>query len=901
MSGVWTTGRIRQEIDRLADWRGRLTEALSFGASQLETVGLLPEDELLTDLTDYRQRMRSLATQLTGRPPATDTRLSLNLLEQQFQQSQQRNELVRQLDAIADLSHVDDPQYAPLVRCREDAVLCQHRLLSALTLGDDEQTRLFNREHPLQAVLALSDPSLDLSDDDWNRLQSVITKTYGRGLATALARGRIRRSVAAEPAAPEVIAPPAVADGLPSIHDLAGTPVRSAGALRPSVSAAPTGTSLHDPVATDLDTSTRWFLKGSSILPGVATTAPPADASVVELSQTTIGELPAEMNPPPLVIDLELPKPTWHHDSAAQLARAIAAEQPRTAVRLSDLVRQLIRDDRIALASHLARCGERLPSGRGMVPPSGLLRALALSRSLSYARGELAREVDLEMKPFTVLSRSSTCGDDELLGMGLLQRAAALLPALLGASPSASAVLRSFVIEPGLSHLYNYCSRVAVFGERLQSQAVELFQAPAEQSQWQAERKQLQSEVRNWLAQFVKRSVHYQRCAPLFLHAHWTVLASPTQRHPHEVMEWAKWQEVLLLSHRMLRPIWDSSADRNDVRVELSRATVLVQAESPESTMTKAANSRGLIPLTERMRDILLEAIDMANRWLRLQSATPTRGLHLTPHQAEELRAELLERTSGVISELDVIARTRSADIVQTGVCACRRVIEQIRKLCAGEAPLALHEPDAKHVLYGEFLKMPHVELDESWQPTAEAAEQERAILEHLSLGWTDWLAVFALQCSQEDHLATSRVLELPVWPDPGVLGELHRLRGQELHRTRQAVLRELDEIASQVALDVADRSELTQARGEIDQRLERLRAAIPQVMSFGKIRTRLDRYRDQWNRLVSGETPRSDRVETTSTDDSGILPALTAAVTEATEKAAAAPESDEQWVFLEE
>lgn len=894
MSGVWTAARIRQELDRLATERGRLTAALTLGANQLAATGMVPDASLLADLADYRQQLRSLISHLPGDAPLESSRLSLELLEEHFQQSQQRDELVRQLEQIAGLVHVDDPNYAPLARCREDALRCQHRLTSVLNPDDTEQTRLLAGQHVLQAVLTLSDQAVELTDEDWNRLQDVVALVYGRNLTTALVRGRIRRSVITAPSAPTV-----VENELPSIHALAGSHIRQTVALTAPVTEESVHTDPNAPMATDPNGSTRWFSAGSSVLPGVAMAelqreegeSPAAEAG---LSTTKLDAVVQN-------IDLSLSKPVWHVDAAAHLAREMGAETPRTVLRTNALVRQLVRDDRVAVAAQVARCGERLASGRGIVPSAGLLRALVLGRSVSYARGELAREVDHDLKPFVNSTPFVTYGDDELLGLSLMQRAAALLPALLGASTAAPAVLRSFAIEPGLSHLYNYCSRVAAFGERLQSQVVELFQAPAEHTQWQAERKQLQTDVREWLAHSLKRGVSYQRSSPLFLHAHWTVLASPTQRHPHAVMEWARWQEVLLLAHRMLRPLCDRQVERNTVRVELARAAALVQMESPDTPHGKPGSGRGLTPLTEPMRNLLLEAIDLANRWLRIESSTPSRGLPLAPQQADELRAELLERTHGVVAELDVLARTRTADIVQTGVCACRRTIEHIRQLCAGEVPLALHEPDSRHLLYGEFLKMPHVELQDNWQPAGELAEQEQAILEHLSSGWSDWRSAFLLQCQQEDHLASARVLELPVWTDAETLAALHQHRGQELLRARQSVLRELDEMASQMALDAQDRPELDAVRTELNLRLERLRAAVPQIQAFATARTRLDRYREQWRRLVSGESLRTDPSGPAVKDDSGILPSLSAAVNAAAQTTAVASESVEHWVFLEE
>lgn len=883
MSGVWTTSRIRQEIDRLAEWRGRLIDGLTDGARELDAHGLVPDDALLMDLTDYRQRMRTVAGKMTGRNPSVQDRLSLPLFESLLQTSRQCEDRVRELSAIEDLEHVDDPDYAPLIQCREDLHRCQTRLTRPLDPHDFEQTQLFQQEHPLQAVLRLTDPAPEMSDDEWNRLQDQVVTAYGRTFAAALVRGKIRRRPKAETVvSPSEPMPSPDRDDVPSIHALAGSHIRASVALKVEEPA-----SSFNVMEDEGEHSQRWFQPGSSILPGVTKSAS-AIADEPGESAVALTEMPNVE--PEVVIDLDLPKPVRHTDAAAQLAREIAAENPQTAVRLNALVRQLVRDDRLALAAHLAQCSERLPSGRNMLPPAGLLRALALGKSLSYSRGELARAVELEFKRLAATPFLPSVKDDDRLATEFLLRAAALLPALLGASPSASTVLRSFAIEPGLSHLYNYCHRVAQFGERLQSQAVELFQAPAEQTQWLAERKQLQSEVRVWLDQFVKRGVQYQRSSPLFLHAHWTVMASPAQRSPQTVTQWAKWQEVLLCGHRLLKPIAEGSSQRNDLRRELSRAAALLQTENSESLVPRSANGREAVPLSAAMQSVLLEAVDLANRWLRLESATPARGLQLAPQQAEELRTELLERAGGVLAELDVVARSRSNTFVQTGVACCRRVVESIRQLCAGEVPLALHEPDARQVLNGEFLKIPHVELDENWQPMGEATEQEQAILAHVCTGWTDWNSAFALQCQQEDHLATSRLLEMPVWSDPATLRALHRVRGEELQRARQAVLREIDGLASQVALDRAGEERLDAARDEVQRRLERLRIAVPQVLSLAPLRHRLERSREHWRRLVVGET--------ITLEDSGVLLANTPAVNPPSTESAS---TEANWVFLEE
>ncbi|HET6425589.1 MAG TPA: hypothetical protein VFG20_18005, partial [Planctomycetaceae bacterium] len=501
MSDVWTIPRIRQELDRLADWRGRLADALTEGASQLEAVGAVPDDALLTELTDYRQRMRTLGFRMTGQTPATGEQLSLTNFESLLKKSQQCEELVYELAAIKDLEHIDDADYTPLVRCRDELERCAERLTGAIDPSDADQTLLFERQHPLQAVLALLDSSSAISDTEWNERQDRVVHAYGRAFAAALIRGKIRRRAGATAVPVDLVstARVAVADGS-VITD------------SPSVTEEPD------------DHTVRWFQSGSSILPGVTTTAPSPEVTSTEEASTT-----SEASPPvpDISISLNLPNPVRHTDAAAQLAREIAGETPPSAARLKALVQQLLRDGRVALAANLADCVGRLPASPHMAPPAGLLRALALGTSLSYSRGELARAVEQELRPFVTTAASAAVKDDARYGIEFQLRAAALLPALLGASPAASAILRSFAIEPGLSQLYNYCHRVALFGERLQSQAVELFQAPAEQAQWLAERQLLQSEVRQWLDHAVARGVQYQRSSPLFLHAHWTVMASP--------------------------------------------------------------------------------------------------------------------------------------------------------------------------------------------------------------------------------------------------------------------------------------------------------------------------------------------------------------------------------------
>ena len=185
MSGVWTTTRIRQEIDRLTDWRSRLADALTTTAQQLETLGQIPNDSLLTDLTDYRQRMRTLAWQVNGQPPSSTERLSLNRLETLLQKSQQCEAILQNLVAVEDLEHVDQADYAPLKQCGEEYRRLAAQMVEYHDLAEPERGQLLQGEHPLQAVLRLVDATTDLTDDEWSLLQERVGASLGRAFAAA--------------------------------------------------------------------------------------------------------------------------------------------------------------------------------------------------------------------------------------------------------------------------------------------------------------------------------------------------------------------------------------------------------------------------------------------------------------------------------------------------------------------------------------------------------------------------------------------------------------------------------------------------------------------------------------------------------------------------------------------
>jgi len=416
-------------------------------------------------------------------------------------------------------------------------------------------------------------------------------------------------------------------------------------------------------------------------------------------------------------------------DVLPTLARSLlAATDANRLQRREALLLELLRQRRFAIAAHLTTAW----SGPGDFPAPQLLRCLALVQHLGYSRGDLARRIELELRQL-----KSVDAHRHHSAAPWFVRSATLVPALLGASPTATRLQRAFGIEPGLGQLFNYSTRVATFGERLAGKASELFQIPRDEAQQSQERDHLQRDIERWQSESVKRAATYARSSQLFLHAHWTVLACPARRHAQAVHEWAKWQDVLTLAHRLVRPARDGAeGERNWVQREIARLASLVKSAERAAAAPDADTSHPS-GWDADMRSTLMAAIDLANRWLRLQASEPSRSRLFAP-QADELRLELLERTPAVLSELAQMEHTTSSPLVHCGVDCCRSAVLRIRDLCAGQTALPIQEPEATRVLAGELLQLPKSAFNDRGDPLGDPRQWERSLLLFLSGGTED-------------------------------------------------------------------------------------------------------------------------------------------------------------------
>ena len=838
----------RQELEHLGRWCELLTGRLLDAADRLDSPGEPPAVELIDDLDEYRARTLQLAERLGVAGALSDEGTAANItlpeLSRLLEDRERRERILPVLEHVLRLRHVEAADFASLADCQAEA----RRLLALASQpsgvqGNAELEAICQQTHPLNLVLRLCGQGDGLSDSDWIECNDRVTATYGRQFATALARGRIL---------------PVATSLAPTGSSPAATPTLADVLAAEPAPRGPSLTTMPLPIVIDAAAEPRLATLQRSQLGADSIFEPSPLTDSVFDERTPPPKLPGlvlEFDEPQLIeppISVAQPSGTAINSLARAVPGAEDTDSRTPSPHVHDLVVQLLSEDRLPLAMHVARCAELRPGLPVPFPPTWLLRSLILGGNLGDSKGELARQLDDDLRNFR--PELLTEGDaDRRVASGFLLRAAALPAALISGSASATAILRAFKIAPGCSQLYNYCSRLALYGDRLDGQVVEMFRPQLDEIQ-DIDTESLGETASRWLQETARRAVNYGRTSPLFLHAHWTLTAGTSIRHSEATQVWCKWQETLLLASRLLRPVCRNlDGERHGVRQEIARLSALMRAEanenSPRNGMSHGTVARNSALPTDEMNSVLRQALDLASRWLRLSGAKSAQAAGPVPQDALDLRDEVLKRTAGVLSELNEQWQAHSSPLVRAGIACCRRSVERIHSLFDGSRSLPLQEIDLRHALHAELLKIPGLELNDQWLPETDPATLERELIEHLKRGDTSWRQAYEVHVLHGDHVATGRLLELDVWSSEAEHDELHAQRDARIAEHRQSLARELNEIS----LELEALGGLGQLDGTDEdvfaRRLERLRRDLPKLLNFGSCQWQLDQIRSALQR----------------------------------------------------
>ena len=535
---------------------------------------------------------------------------------------------------------------------------------------------------------------------------------------------------------------------------------------------------------------------------------------------------------------------------------------------IPDLILHLMQEGRSGLAYHLSRGLESRGSAERSFVPSWLVRVWTFGQALVFPKGQLAGLLQDDLQNRTALALKDV-SHDWRLALSLLVRASTLRPAIIAPATRAASVLRDFDLQDGSVQLYNYCSRIGSYGERIQGVFPGLFKLTSANLPYSDQLSTLRSDIARWKESAETVLLKSHIATPLFQKAAWSLRAGTSQRYPEAAFDWMNWQIAMQLGESLVAPVVE------DRRTELTRVKVHVEEISTKLTAPEIDDPRRQLSQPE-IRAYLRQAITFAQRWISLHSgAAAGEAENYLPQAAVELRSEIQSRHELVINELRKFASEQTSFEVRMAVACLKSSVEEIRNLVDPNVATDSREADPRHLLHAELLKISDLRLASNWEPEVEWHTLEDEILTFLSQPQPDWTTALKMQMAKGNHPLAERILSLPVWSSE----ESSALQGVLTHdrvRQRTDFARELNEVQyllkDSVHLDILKESERTGFETRL-ARLQRIVSADNDVSSgvieLERVREMLvkrreretERIRNRLQRLSSPQAPDPDAV----------------------------------------
>ncbi|MCS6924991.1 MAG: hypothetical protein NZ578_03715 [Candidatus Binatia bacterium] len=693
-----------------------LATQLSTAAVALRDPGTPPPEQVLDELVAVRHEFMDLRTQvlalaqacaISPLPPPealaslTEVTSLLSTVKQAEEQKarfvDRQHRALHALERVLAIVHRDQPTFPPLVECQEQASALR-LAISAAQWSDSHPAidALADGTHPLLDLLMLIESQEELDDERWASLQETIERQFGRALAVAASRGKLR--VASEsfsapwqsPTTPLPVPPPA---GLPDDQQPAASPEIN---LRPDMSTSPAvGESLQTGDST-----------GDVAALPVPASHEAAEQSAMEQAVTVVlaGELGEDstngtVDHSPAEALRAIPTGHGHTEVNGQLPGQAEEPLDERLAAIQALLWQLIAEDKAKLAFHVASYLEtRLPEGYPSVP-AWLARSVALGRFVRHADGEIARLLQEDFAQFT-----PTCfaARDQAwnFAIQLLLVAAALQPTLLAPRTQAATLLHALHLPEEMPQLAQICRLLAAYGEGGEPLDPNVLRKGKEQAAWQTNMDELRKNVEAWCT----------RTLPIAL------------PHPPATKVWRKWQEPRGVLHTLLSAIRQNdlsritqvkrAVDQFSDDMQIKREVDRTDRELLGRRLGDDISGRAL----EQIRKHTREAVTFARRWIELQETRAGREKGARNEQAELLRQEVWSRHPLVSEELNAFKRRHPALPVIASVACCQRAFENIKMLFDPQASFPSEEPLPKPLLYADLLRIPAVKLTDQWE-----------------------------------------------------------------------------------------------------------------------------------------------------------------------------------------
>jgi hypothetical protein len=177
------------QLDALRDEAGPLADRLDAAAEQLER-GDVPAVKLLDELWCFSERLEELGDQ-AGISRDQWRHQTWWDLERSCVERAKRAEILSLLDALRQLRHAAQPDFAPLQELFAEVDAVRQALESRADVDAALLEALWNGEHAWCDLLQLASAGAEIADDSWVVLQERVARDLGRPLAVAAARGQI--------------------------------------------------------------------------------------------------------------------------------------------------------------------------------------------------------------------------------------------------------------------------------------------------------------------------------------------------------------------------------------------------------------------------------------------------------------------------------------------------------------------------------------------------------------------------------------------------------------------------------------------------------------------------------------------------------------------------------------
>lgn len=739
------------EYARLLETSLRLADRLDASANDVETDGRPIETGLIEELERFRLDLEELADGFSYAHSDRSTEPSLSGLRSQVRKLREQLPEVRLLDRFLSLT-------APsgLEDLNAQQLLAAKLKESILEGGDaDELSRrtLADGTHPWCALCRLVDDQESLSDDEWQRLVGKVRAELGPALATAAQRGRLHcgsrlpaTSLIPEPGnTPDAdsrnrLIPIVPADPDTTTRDLTETgshpvePVRLAEDVPADQPADLCAEAIFRP-----EGMTRPHQENKDIVPDSCIDVGNGNKSNEAVSE---GWLLSTAGFEPAIPELQ--------ESAS---RVLVGADRINEESLKSLIEELVRCRRPALAAHLAGCLDAMPSNGQSWLPGPLVRAWTLCHWVHYPNGSLAAAL---AKEFTALKAVSVArfSKEERLAFELMVRAAAIRPALVAPETGAAACLRGFPVIQELSRLYNYCVRVGGFAERFGGVSPSVWNSVVSPERYADDLRHLQGEVQEWQSRLRNETCSYAATIPLFQRTHWSLQTGAAHRHPELLTHWKIREETQRRIDRLIDPILNHSPEQAvEVRSQAKRLMQFVSTEldAPDDETR------------ETLKTAVRQAVTFVQRWLS-NLALGSGSRQLPSPELEELAGEIRTRHAEVLTELDILVRRSQSAIVATAAKCLKESLNDVLNLFRTREIHDLDEPDPRHLLNADLLKVIGVPLNRQWEPELPPTDLVRRLVQSLTEPSPNWEMAICLHEDRRDRESIERILSLDLW-----------------------------------------------------------------------------------------------------------------------------------------